>query len=448
MRPASKRAPIIKERPLPKKKTAKSRNAATKKIDGPLVSINPDEWNAMGDVFEDYFPLFTTFWKIGRPTLTDRIPTAAVSFDQSNGGHFIDFMFNPKFWNKLSNYERAFITAHESLHVFLNHGVRSVNLPRGEMQIANVAMDVVVNHMLVDYFGFDRSRIKMEKDLCWLDTVFNKIKTKTQVLSNQNFEYYFSLLMDHAKIVYVSGMDSIDDHGYFHGQDSSGVGNKIKEAAQKNPSIQDDVDALAPHAPAGTGSGGWNAMKKEYVAPKKSWNAIFKKMFKEWSEKNLEQWARQPRRFSNLPEDIILPSEMEDDEQKREKIKIWLFLDTSGSCIHMKDRFVKAYRTIPKRHFEVRPHSFDTQVKLVDMKKERIYGGGGTSFYAIEAYIQSEIRQHNLKYPQVVVVFTDGAGDEVAPQHAERWHWFLDDRHASKYLIPKTSRVFYLADME
>src|SRR5436190_2572134 len=109
-----------------------------------LGVISNDEWEKVGEAFEDYFPLFTTFWKMGLPILTDTLPTAAVSFDPHEGGQFLNFYFNPQFWRRLSNYERAFVIAHESLHVFLNHGVRSKDLPQIEHPIANVAMDVVV----------------------------------------------------------------------------------------------------------------------------------------------------------------------------------------------------------------------------------------------------------------------------------------------------------------
>ena len=51
-------------------------------------------------------------------------------------------------------------------------------------------MDVVVNHLLVDQFGFDRQQVDPKNQLCWLDTVFGK----KYVAPDETFEYYFNLL--------------------------------------------------------------------------------------------------------------------------------------------------------------------------------------------------------------------------------------------------------------
>jgi predicted metal-dependent peptidase len=95
-------------------------------------------------------------WELGKPVFTNVIDIAAVSFDEQ--GDVLLFSFNPDFWDKLSVYERQFIISHECLHVILNHGLRVFNAKNKDF--ANIAADIVVNHMLVNKFAFLRENIK------------------------------------------------------------------------------------------------------------------------------------------------------------------------------------------------------------------------------------------------------------------------------------------------
>lgn len=420
-----------------------------------------DDWKEVGELLQDYYSLFYAFWKIGTPILDDTINTAAVSFDHR--GEYLNFHFNEKFWNSSSLYERAFITAHECLHVLLSHGLRAKNAKVPEA--SNVAMDVVVNHMLIEQYGFSRDKIHFQKELCWIDTVFSKEKQAT-VLKYQNFEYYYNLL----EIITIDfeTLMVLDEHKSFIGKDFSKAVEKAAgsmgsaeiadalESRKADKGLNGNVDDFKKEEEldktidklAGTGSGGWSRYSTGVVKKKNTWEGLFKKFFKKWSEKPQESWARTSRRLHCLPEDIIIPSEFEDEEKKNELIPVWLFLDISGSCYHYKDRFMKAYESIPKEKFVVKLFSFDTRVHPVDKIHGRIYGGGGTSFGPIENYIQSEISNKNAAYPKIVMVFTDGYGTYVHPEKAERWYWFLDKYGSSDYLIPAKSHKLYLNDFE
>ena len=144
------------------------------------MKLTPEEREEllMMDIRKEYFDLarrldihhafFYKLWELGTPRLTFAISTAAVGFDRK--GHQIAYLFNPLFWKDCDTYKKVFVICHEFLHILLNHGIRSkdCDVP----QLANIALDVVVNHMLVDKFGFDRTKIKGWEDLCWLDTTF------------------------------------------------------------------------------------------------------------------------------------------------------------------------------------------------------------------------------------------------------------------------------------
>jgi len=133
------------------------------------------------DYLESYYGIFYSLVQMGRPSFVETVPTAAVGFDEN--GRNIMFIFNPKFWDELDEYNRVFVICHECLHVLLSHGLRSINCT--DKRLANVAMDIVVNHMLVNNFKFDRSKIKNEKDFCWVDTVFSPNQISNLFFPNQ-----------------------------------------------------------------------------------------------------------------------------------------------------------------------------------------------------------------------------------------------------------------------
>lgn len=107
----------------------------------------------------DYYGLFAKIASWSVPVLDSSIPTACVSFNEL--GQNIDFRFNGDFWQTLSDYDKQFVIAHECLHVILNHGYRGLKCEH--KMVANVAMDIAVNHMLVREFKFDREKLSIGK---------------------------------------------------------------------------------------------------------------------------------------------------------------------------------------------------------------------------------------------------------------------------------------------
>jgi hypothetical protein len=106
---------------------------------------------------------------------------------------------------------------------------------------------------------------------------------------------------------------------------------------------------------------------------------------------------------------MFLPSDMEieDDNDEKTRIKVYFYLDTSGSCWGLKDRFFAAALSLPDDRFDIRLFCFDTTVQETTLESRKIYGGGGTSFSILEAHIQKEIKEKG-EYPEAVFVITDG----------------------------------------
>ena len=465
----------------------------------PPFKITADEWRGILLDLEMHHGVFYKLWEMGMPVFTTQLDTAAVAFNK--GGDFVQFLFNPHFWMKCTPYERLFVICHEALHVILNHGVRMKDTK--DRNACNIALDVVVNHMLCRCFGFDRTQISNWEKLCWVDTVFKKEdgRMKTDkgrpIAEDDCFEYYLNLLDKHGMPQIGKGkqgqgqpcqgqapggpgqgqggddegdgegLQTLDDHEVMAGESNNWeeVIDRLDQGLndEEKGTIKPEIDKhfqTTPSQRAGTVTGGmWHVAQVGKVKKKQKWESVIKK----WVKKKLrskdddqEQWARMNRRLVMLPADMFLPSNMEIDEEVRDKhkIKVRFYLDTSGSCWHLKDRFFAAAMSIPEDRFEVELFCFDTQVVKTDLVGKKMYGGGGTYFHIIEQNIQQAMhgKDGDGKYPDAVFVMTDGYGDKVVPQMPERWYWFIDGGMSSKTLTtsycPEECAVYKLTDFE
>lgn len=453
------------------------------------VKISSKEWLEISLALEQHHAVFYKVWQMGRPIFNEDIPTAAVQFDDT--GNFIWFHFNPVFWKRLDFYLKLFVISHEALHIILNHGIRikDAGINRGA---ANRALDIVVNHNLVRGFGFDRQRIddgikpiikqmvidegkpwgpeqEENNGLCWVDTVFKN--KKPLPASDEMFEYYYNLFDK----VYGdggpgdgsggSGPQTLDDHSYM-GEQSDAWGPVIDElneslSAEEKESLKGMVNKHFQNeknknnklnSPAGSGTGGqWVFANITKVKKKKKWETVIKRWSRKYlieKDKDFEQWARLNRRLTMLPRNMFLPSEMEVEEEEKDKtrIKVYFYMDTSGSCWGLKDRFFAAAASLPEDRFDVRLLCFDTQIQETTLASKKIYGGGGTSFKILEDFIQKEVNQGG-KYPEGVFVITDGYGDNIKPERPDKWYWFLTPGATKSYIHPDCN-FFNLEDFE
>ncbi len=407
------------------------------------------------DYLESYYGIFYSLVQMGRPSFVETVPTAAVGFDEN--GRNIMFIFNPKFWDELDEYNRVFVICHECLHVLLSHGLRSINCT--DKRLANVAMDIVVNHMLVNNFKFDRSKIKNEKDFCWVDTVFSPNQIASiGIEENKSFEYYFNILQSFCSAMPIAGK-LVDSHDQL-GNISEGLAAEISEKIMGNTSKEEfdtfkekmGEDAKETENKSSRGTVGGNikkVIKLTYVRKKRKWESVIKR----WTQRKLSEmvsvdsWVHQNRRMVTLDQTLSIPHLVDQENYEKEKINVLFFQDTSGSCVHLAPRFLLAARSIPEDRFNVKAFCFDTSTYEINLKSGELFGFGGTSFSIIEDRIQQMIASEKLKkYPDAVFVITDGEGDRVYPEKPERWHWFLSYNY--RYCIPKESKVYMLDEFE
>ena len=422
------------------------------------MNINAD-WERLKEKLACHHSIFYKIVEMGKPYLTDKIPTAAVQFDKE--GKFISFLFNEKFWKECDDYKKMFVICHEALHVVLKHGTRFVQ--NDNKDIANMAMDIVVNHSLVRDFGFIRSDIDANNEYCWVDTVFKDKKyLGFPYPDDESTEFYYNEIEKQGKCNNKNeggcnkegsnggnGNGLVDSHDGISDEDLQEIVNKAVDNLDEDEKnhLKDSISKIKN---AGTETGDWFNINPVKVSSKRKWETIIKK----WEMKSRrltqiekEQWIKKARRMSSFNNGLILPSnsEVECLHSVNNKTNVFFFLDTSGSCIHLAERFFTAANSLPKEKFEIKLFCFDTSVKEVDIKSQKVYGGGGTSFNIIEREIQ-KIKLETKKYPSSVFIITDGYGDRVKPEFPNRWHWFLSDDYL-KY-IPNGSHRYMLSDFE
>ena len=114
--------------------------------------MQPRHYKDSIEYLDDRYCYFVTHvLNIGKPRPDYSVPTACVAvtkedYDKGKTENFY-FAFNPDFADKLNTSEGAFILAHETMHIILNH----LKLSRGfdDPIRFNLAADAVINDYLV-----------------------------------------------------------------------------------------------------------------------------------------------------------------------------------------------------------------------------------------------------------------------------------------------------------
>jgi len=426
-----------------------------------LPVISDEEFYSLRRELENVHAIFYQLWEMGKPIESDEIATAAVKFN-SDGG-CLEFLVNPYFWSHLNIYNKKFVLCHEMLHILLNHGIRMGGGKNSNLK--NKAADVVVNESLVREFDFDRNLISGWEDYCWSDTLFQE-----DILKDKNYEYYFNKLVERKSNTSeggksersegkgggqsrTGGEDLVDDHRWISERVSEEIVRKLKEEMTSGDmgSMRDFFKKTTEH---GTGEGNWWDVFKPSEPEKKNkkWESVINKWARtqiKISDREQDQWIRINRRFVNISDNLILPTEMEMEslEEEENKIKVWFFQDTSGSCQGYWRRFFKAARSLPDDKFDVEMHCFDTKVYKTTLESGKVYGGGGTFFHIMETHILKEIKHDLKEYPKAVFVITDGAGTSVNPAFPDRWYIFLTPGGNTR-CFPSECKFFNLKDFE
>lgn len=437
-----------------------------------LDSLN-DDFLQIGRELQMRHQIFNKFWFLGRPVVSNEIETMKIEFDTS--GKFINFLINPSYWKSRDLEQHIFDISHLCLHLLLLHGLRTSSIEEEDKELADQAIDLIVNHSLIEEFYFNREEVDPEDRLCWTDRVF---PPDVKVPNPSYFEEYFQLLKGlkdqpspQQEGATSEGTDGgspekkgkrsapqlLDDHSGLEAAASPEFEQFIQEnftqselmevESKISPHLKDeDLNSAAQQAGINPGNM-VKTINKVKPIRKKKWETIIKRWSSRYeSHREEDQWILKNRRYSCLSEDLILPTQGEVEELNRDRIRVWFFLDTSGSCSHLGERFFRAAESLDPKRFDIRLFCFDTRVYETSLKSRKLYGFGGTLFSIIEQYIQNKIKEEDVPYPKAVFCITDGFGDRVYPKEPDRWYWFLTEQY--KECIPKECNTFNLKDFE
>jgi predicted metal-dependent peptidase len=384
-----------------------------------------------------YHPIFSYFFGMSYVDWDKTIPTACIEFDRESGAP-LGYKINPVFFDGLNDITKKFVIIHETLHVILNHGYRSRGLDKQyNSSDINKAMDIVINHMIVNNFGIVRSQINDWEKWCWVDTVFDE-PLATNLSDKLSFQTYLRYMKENE----TNSPENTGDHSNLPGFDIKGDVEKMVEEAIENTSgiggegNEEEYNSTVREAEQkfregennNYGVGGNFSIRigkklTTSVKPSQKWVEVVKTLSGRGKDKDLN-WAKRHRNHTLLPRDIILPKE-DVGENFGRKRKIIVYVDVSYSCKDLFEYFHSVARSIPKKWFKMQSNVFSNNVIEVDYNKHIDVIHAGTN---IQAVIDDA---NDINQIDHVFVITDMEFDESALNNIKlpkNWSFFYPEK--------------------
>jgi len=427
-----------------------------------ITPMSSEEILRIGASLEDYHAACYQFWCMSSISFDDSMPTACVRFHPDQKP---DILINPDFWTSLTHREQLFVICHETLHVILMHDSRNGKDIKGATpQLVNVAQDITINEMIVDLFGYDKTDLRDWKKYCWIETCF---KHPPSVKRNETFRYYLELLIKEQKQDLPQTVDEHSDGTEGAGQPgdkssgSSSPSSEEIEAAKKKVAqklaeeltadeLEDLINAVPENDSLSSAAGTMASTFETLIGSKRKKKKIhFEKILKKLKRSSIkesieesESFVRDGRRFSDVmsKSNIALPGTHDKIVQTKTRLLTAVFMDISGSCISYLPTFnsiIEAFMSNTEM-FELRAFTFDTRVTEVK-SGQRVWAGGGTSFKIIGERVE-QLKTERGRYPDCVIVITDGEGDKLSTTIPNRWIWMLTPNPSYNYIPPESRR--------
>lgn len=429
---------------------------------------------------------YAALYDLAHVEYSNEIETACISFDRE--GNALQMKINPLFWQGLNEEAKAFVVMHELYHVIYDHAKRMIALEL-DFNIGNIASDIVINHNLCNKMGIVRELFDWEQ-FCWVETCF---KDEKDIPTDRNFEYYYEklikqknqsqqkLLGSHSDGTQKNKKEQTESSSNKKEEDTEQsftdrLSEEIKEIIKQNPQIMEDFkeseasekispkemkelsDYINPHSESTPGAKEIDVYRD---APKFAEMPNFDKLMKilipkkkksEYKEE--ETWVGQHRRYASFLKQnnhIFLPNLKEQEKQQKNKKKeVWVFMDTSGSCTGMFPFFSKIVQELLKhKEINCRAFSFDDYCFEIKNKNSQIrasFGNNGGGFDCIEETILETMKKENIKYPDNILVLSDGAvhfrlkNRLIKP---ENWIMLLNNEYHNN-IVPERGKFFLL----
>lgn len=418
------------------------------------------------DYLDQHYAYFLTqIIRVGRPKWTSSIPTAAVAVRDEKGKlpdvdagekMTFEYLFSPDFASSLSTEMMAFVLAHETMHIVLNHLKLTSNfinkkryneirakIKNGEkldkkdikdsikfQQIAakfNIAADCVINDYLAQaglpvWDQACRGEKFIGEDAAFMTVmdVYERLPDKKQDQGQGEGDQEAQagqLGQEDGR-----GGGAMDSHDWMFDPDFADKVadaidemNDAAEAAGGLPAdLQDKRDEedgeqtqgqkdLQKSMRAGSEAGNMREFQ-EVSGVELAWVKLMKEIdpniFKEpgVAPPPKAQWHKRQRKLgAHAFREINLPvtgsKDLRREKRNNEKPAIVMALDYSGSIgPGDADRFATLTRSIPTERVKLFACTFTTEYIEFDVDNPHGGGYGGTNFDAITAYIEDRVR--------------------------------------------------------
>lgn len=435
---------------------------------------------------------YAALYNLAQVSYSDEISTACITFDKE--GNTLEMLVNPIFWDGLCDDAKTFVVLHELYHVVYDHGRRIIELG-GDFSIGNQASDIVINHHIHEKVGLHREGFDW-KPYCWVETCF---PDEENVPTDKSFEYYYNKLAKAAslnndtKLLGSHGNGEEQDHenkkqGESNNSNENGEEKKpgaknseefspdnfseaFKSIMEKNPEVASTItespefaqfgDGIKKHVPIPVALGDKiKGNEVEFKATQEKPN--FKKLMKilvpkkkDIKDDDYEVWVGTHRRYTSFLKQnptMLLPNIKEEEKfTGKDKKEVWIFMDSSGSCHDMFNTFSNIVVSLLKeKQVNCRAFAFGDDCEEVDAKKHKIsfYGGNAGGFDCIEEEILKVIKKEKIKYPDNVVVLSDGGVDFCLKDEVKQpknWVLLIDNDNCHE-LTPKGGKYFVVDD--
>lgn len=381
--------------------------------------------------------------RMGQIHFTTRIETAGVVVD----GPTIHLYFAPKFFNELKDAELAAVLIHEAFHVVFKHQARAelIKDPRDRHNF-DMAAEAVINDIIALHFpdfilpGWPMRGMK----LIGCDTSKLSVNQVVEMMREKAGH------CEHAGIgtLGTQGASTVDNHAPWGGADLDEIGIGADSNAQASDVIHgdwtDESEALADGIMADNITrDGWGS--KALGKPRRTPQAIIRKNLHHFLQDIVRPscryktlWNQVPRKAMAIYPEVILP--MYEPENRR--LNVLMAVDSSGSIpsFFLANAVQTARQKIPGTTTTL--VAFDTAVYEFWHGTTPVRGGGGTDVQAVENYALSKFK----RYPNVVIVFSDGETPTPTLRHPERWIWILPPWGTTQP-VARQSRSVYFSDL-
>lgn len=338
--------------------------------------------------------------KLGKPLFTPSLPTAGVTVVNDR----LYFLFGTEFFDSLLPVQLVGVVVHECLHVIAGH-VFEMNkyLDSFNRHLYNIACDAVVNDIIGKFYPdveLPGEHITGEKVIgtnaahLTAERVYEMLKRKTP-----------------QQIAPLVALATLDDHDVWAEAGEAGKGQSAK-LLEHVRHVVDDYTRID--------GWGWQAARAvRSVLPVKPRFDLQRLLLDKISRRLVYEtlWTQPSRKLSAVYPRVLLPAIVPTGN----RLNVLLALDASGSI----DRYLlSVFTAIARKRIEnthIEAVTFDTEVYPFDPHQDP-RGGGGTSFACIEQYALSQ-----AKYPDLVIVFTDGWAARPVISQPQRWIWCVPE---------------------